>query len=341
MPTLTPAPKTQAMNSSSRATDLLRFSGVAIGLFILVNVLGEALRGPFDTLDDWITIPGPGLVRALLELSVAAALLANGFVPLRSPRVRAAGALLFGGAAAVALFDAALFYLALARGTIRTPALIPASLLVAAWFVALTFEIARLPPPRPPFGLRRALLAVLVIGAVLFALPLVRMMTFGPTRYERNADCAVVLGARVWDDGTPSQALADRVDEAIRLQRAGLVRRILMSGAIDPHNGFSEPQVMRARAVEAGVPESAVLLDEEGVDTASTARNTGRIFKREGIESALVVSHYYHEPRLKMLFARAGIRAYTVPARMTRRLLKEPYFVAREVVAFYHSFLFQ
>ena len=49
--------------------------------------------------------------------------------------------------------------------------------------------------------------------------------------------------------------------------------------------------------------------------------------------------HYYPQPRVKLLFERAGVAAYTVPATMRRRLLKEPYFVAREVLAYYAALL--
>ena len=47
------------------------------------------------------------------------------------------------------------------------------------------------------------------------------------------------------------------------------------------------------------------------------------------------VSHFYHLPRIKMAYQRAGIEVYTVPARETRTLLKLPQFVAREVAAFW------
>jgi uncharacterized SAM-binding protein YcdF (DUF218 family) len=59
---------------------------------------------------------------------------------------------------------------------------------------------------------------------------------------------------------------------------------------------------------------------------------------REGLGSALVVSHYYHEPRAKMLFDRARVRSWTVPATMHRRLYKEPWFVTREVGAYWRAF---
>jgi uncharacterized SAM-binding protein YcdF (DUF218 family) len=314
---------------------ILRDAGAVVGLFILANLAGEAARAPFETLSDWVSLPDAAWLRYPLAIGIAAALLALAFLRDPAPVLRRAGSLLFGAVAAFALVDAIFFYRALARGRIHTPAVIPASLLVAAFFAALARE-ARLPqPPRAlPLPIRAA-----VMGAVLLALPLVRMVTFGPTRYDRRAACAIVFGARVWNDGTPSDALADRVDEAVRLYRDGLVDKLVMSGGVEPENGISEAEVMRDRAVAAGVPREAVLLDEAGVDTKSTVRNTAALMRREGLASALVVTHYYHEPRAKMLYDRAGVRAYTVPATMRRRLLKEPYFLAREVAAYWHSFL--
>ncbi len=326
---------TSRVTSPLPARTALRAAGTAVGLFILVNLAGQALRPPFATLGAWISLPDPPLLGYALAAATAAVLLGGSRLPERSPRLRLAAGLLLGAVAAAALVDAALFYRALAHHAIRTPAVIPASLLVAALFAALALDLRR--GPAPPLGPRGAL----ATAAVLLALPLLRMLTFGPTRYDRPADCAVVFGARVWNDGTPSDALADRVDEAVGLYQRGLVKRLVMSGGVEPENGLEEAEVMRARAVAAGVPREAVLLDEAGVDTASTVRNTAALMRREGLGSALVVSHYYHEPRAKMLFDRAGVRAYTVPATMKRRLYKEPYFLAREVGAYWHSFVFE
>ncbi|MFT3772554.1 MAG: YdcF family protein [Minicystis sp.] len=284
--------------------------------------------------------PNPPWLRHALGALLAAVLLGNLFLAARPPLFRRAGASAAVAVVLVALADAGGFYVALARGRIHTPAVVPASLLVAAFFAAILADILRPAPPLPPSP-RRAIVRVAVASIVILALPVIRMITFGPTRYERAADCAVVFGARVWNDGTPSDALADRVDESIRLYHAGRARRLVMSGGIDRHNGHSEPEVMRARAEAAGVPREAILLDEEGVDTASTVRNVARLIGKEGLGSALVVTHYYHEPRAKMLFDRAGVRAWTVPATMKRRLLKEPYFIVREIAAFYHSFLLE
>lgn len=330
----------RALFTSPILRDALRAMGAAIAGFIAVNLVGELVRPPFATLHDWITIPASPWISRSLALILAIVLAANALVEARPRLLRRAGAILAAAVTLVALADVARFYAALRRGAILTPAIVPASLLVALFFAAIAADMIRPVPPAPRGPLRLAT-RVAVSLLVILSLPVIRMITFGPTRYERRADCAVVFGARVWDDGTPSLALSDRVDEAIRLFHQGRVSRVVMSGGIDAANGFSEAEVMRDRAVTAGVPRDAILLDEQGVDTASTVRNVAKLLAKQRLSSALVVSHYYHEPRAKMLFDRAGVTAFTVPATMTRRLLKEPYFVAREVLAYWHSFLLE
>jgi uncharacterized SAM-binding protein YcdF (DUF218 family) len=53
----------------------------------------------------------------------------------------------------------------------------------------------------------------------------------------------------------------------------------------------------------------------------------------------LAVSHGYHLPRVKLTFQRAGVEAYTVPARETFVLPHRPFLLAREVVALWAYYL--
>jgi uncharacterized SAM-binding protein YcdF (DUF218 family) len=315
----------------------LREIGLAMGVFIAVNLLGEVIRPPFETLSDWVSPLGPWSFRGLLAGATAAALIVNGTRRDRPVALRAAASCVLALVAAFALVDTGRFYTALTQGWIHTPAVVPASVIVAVVLVALVWDMRASAGPEPVAA--GAVPRAVVFALVFAAIPLVRMFTFGPTRYDRRAACAIVLGARVWNDGTPSDALADRVDEAVHLYKNGLTQKLVMSGGVEPENGLSEAEVMRRRATAEGVRDEDVLLDEAGVDTASTVRNSAALMRREGFASALVVTHYYHEPRVKMLFDRAGVTAYTVPAHMRRRLLKEPYFVVREVAAYWRAFM--
>jgi vancomycin permeability regulator SanA len=164
--------------------------------------------------------------------------------------------------------------------------------------------------------------------------PLAQMYSFGLTDYRRPADAAVVFGAAVWSGDRPSHALLDRVNTGIELYNEGLVDLLVMSGG--PSSGpeiAHEVDVMRRLALDAGVPDEAVVLDYRGINSQATVDNCADIFLVHGIRKALAVSHFYHLPRVKMTFERAGLDVYTVPARETYILYALPYYMAREVAA--------
>ena len=268
-------------------------------------------------------------------LVLTATLLAGWGAGLELGRARRLLSVLLGALAAIAAVDVALFYLALAHGTVTSIAWVPASAFAAAALAALSVaSLGDDPPPARWTSARAAALGASALAAMILV-PLAELATFGVSRYERRADRAVVFGARAYQDGTPSEALANRVDEAAHLYRKGLVKKLYLSGGIDHRARVSEPDVMRARAEADGVPREAIELDEGGVDTRATVEHAAQRMREQGETSALVVTHWFHEPRAKLLFDAAGVRTFTVPARMRRRLLAEPYFVARGIAAHY------
>ncbi len=312
--------------------------GIALGVFLLLNVGGELLFHGFDTTSAWIRRPS-GTLALVAEAGLAALLIGHALRPLRGPwRVLAIASLAL--VAASAVIDSWVYFALLQSGQITTHLALPlpASLLVLATAAALGFEILA-PAARRPWGRTRLLITASSCTAVALILPLILMFTFGPTRYARSADCIVVFGARVYSDGTPSDALADRVDEGIRLYQQGLAPVLLMSGAIDEEHGGSEPAAMRERAIAAGVPATAIVVDEEGINSAATVENTQIWAADRSATRIVAVSHYYHLPRVKLLFERAGLHTFTVPATMRQRLFYEPYFLAREVLAYHHALL--
>ncbi|WP_233576567.1 SanA/YdcF family protein [Saccharopolyspora rhizosphaerae] len=121
-----------------------------------------------------------------------------------------------------------------------------------------------------------------------------------------DREVALVLGAGVRWDGVPSRILQGRLDVAVDLFQAGKVRRIIVSGSPESR-GHSEPVVMRRYLVSRGVPESAVELDESGVDTCSSCRTASR---EHG--SLIVVTTRFHLRRSITLARRFGIDAHGV-----------------------------
>jgi len=121
-----------------------------------------------------------------------------------------------------------------------------------------------------------------------------------------DAEAALVLGAFVEPSGRMSQMLADRVQGAAELWKAGKVRKILVSG---DHTSWSydEPDTMR-RALQAdGVPARDIFTDHDGIDIWYSMVRARRVF---GVRSAIVVTQGFHMPRALYLASQAGLRAH-------------------------------
>ncbi len=69
--------------------------------------------------------------------------------------------------------------------------------------------------------------------------------------------------------------------------------------------------------------------------TPGPARSPPGPSRANGVASVVAVSHAYHLPRVRLEFDRAGLAAFTVPARETRILAKMPWFAAREVAGWW------
>lgn len=119
---------------------------------------------------------------------------------------------------------------------------------------------------------------------------------------------ALVLGAEVYADGVPSKFLRARLDLAVELYRRGLVERLLVSG--DGRSPFyDETGGMVAYLREQGVPESALLVDPEGLDTHASCLRARDVF---GVERLVVVSQSYHLPRALVICRALGLDAWGV-----------------------------
>ena len=228
------------------------------------------------------------------------------------------------------------FWLMVGRGEVRSAFPAPAPALIAAAMGWVLWTMRRGPATgvsRP----KRRWATALAAGAVAAAFPLALMWTFGKTDFRRPADAAVVLGAGVYADGTPSLALCDRMRTGVALYHAGLAPRLILSGG--PGGAVHETEAMRRLAIRGGVPADRLILDAGGWNTRATVAHTAPLFRKRGFRRVLAVSHFYHLPRIKMAFWRAGVEVDTVPAQETRALLNLPYFMAREIAAFWCYYL--
>lgn len=118
-------------------------------------------------------------------------------------------------------------------------------------------------------------------------------------------DCALVLGAGVRDDGTPSDVLRDRLDESLALYRAGRVAKIIVSGDHQTVT-YDEPNAMRRYLEANGVPPADIFMDHAGVDTFSSVWRAKHVF---GAERVIVVTQRFHLARAVWVARELGMEA--------------------------------
>jgi vancomycin permeability regulator SanA len=136
---------------------------------------------------------------------------------------------------------------------------------------------------------------------------------------------AIVFGARVWDDGSPSNSLYDRVLTGVELYRAGRVGRLLMSGDKNGEN-YDEPAAMKKLALQLGIPEGDIVLDNDGKRTFDTCSRAKEIF---GVQKAVLVTQDYHLPRALYLCNSLGVDSIGITANR-RKYDGENYYHFRE-----------
>ena len=108
-----------------------------------------------------------------------------------------------------------------------------------------------------------------------------------------SAPVALVLGAGLNPDGSPSAFLAGRLEVARALYASDRASVLLVSGD-NRFTDYDEPTAMRDWLVDHGVPADAVVRDFAGRDTYDSCARAKRIF---GLDRLLVVSQGYHLPR--------------------------------------------
>lgn len=141
-------------------------------------------------------------------------------------------------------------------------------------------------------------------------------------------DAIIVLGCGVYEDGTPTPLLSDRLDAAISLYHAGVAPKLLMSGDHYKDN-YNEVAVMREYALERGVPSEDIFMDHAGLSTYDSMYRAANIFE---IKSSVVVTQEYHLSRALYLANSLGIDSVGVIA-TGHTFQAQPYYSLREVLA--------
>ena len=189
--------------------------------------------------------------------------------------------------------------------------------------------------------LRRVFILLSTIGLLGILIPRLITALHSLDRIYQKEDAptkrlAIVFGAGLRRDGTPTAILRDRVDTAASLYFSGKVEKLLMSGD-NQFLTYNEPESMRQYALSLGVPDEAIVLDYAGRRTYDTCYRAKTIFE---VDDVLLVTQKFHLPRALFLCNALGLQAIGVEAN-TRQFRRGAVMIwnTRELLATMAAFL--
>lgn len=135
-----------------------------------------------------------------------------------------------------------------------------------------------------------------------------------------RAQAIVVLGGGIRPAEQSGQmpdmgSAADRVWLAARLFKAGKGHKLLVSGGSDRTVSLtSEAQAIRELLLDMGVPDDALILEEQSRNTRQNATYAAKLLREQGIQKILLVTSALHMSRARALFEAQGLDVIPVAA---------------------------
>ncbi len=169
-------------------------------------------------------------------------------------------------------------------------------------------EEERRPSPWPLWVVALAATAV----AAFLGITSVHIVHEAGVQEVHPADAIVVFGAAQYA-GHPSPVFRARLDHAYDLFERGAAPVVITTGGSGADPTFSEGGVGHDYLMHRGIPESKLIAETQGSDTASSAQRVGVIMSTNGMHSCVAVSDAYHVFRIHKLLEHEGVQVYVAP----------------------------
>jgi uncharacterized SAM-binding protein YcdF (DUF218 family) len=186
---------------------------------------------------------------------------------------------------------------------------------------------------------RHWMLWLVVLAAVAFLLWLISIclgIVAEASRQEiRSADAIAVFGAAEYA-GRPSPVYRARLDHAFDLFQQGVAPVVITTGGAAADPSYSEGGVGHDYLMHRGIPDSNLIAETQGSDTAQSAQRIGVIMRTNHMHSCVAVSDAYHVFRIRKLLEHEGIEVYVSPRpdSRPRSLWQRVEAVLREAVSY-------
>ena len=164
---------------------------------------------------------------------------------------------------------------------------------------------------RSPWPLWLVALAAAAV-AVFLGITSLRIVRDAGCSKLHPADAIVVFGAAEYA-GRPSPVFRARLDHAYDLFQRGVAPVVITTGGAGADPTFSEGGVGHDYLMRRGIPESKLIAETQGSDTAQSAERVAVIMRANQMRSCVAVSDEYHVFRIRKLLEHEGVKVYVAP----------------------------
>ena len=133
---------------------------------------------------------------------------------------------------------------------------------------------------------------------------------FYETENLEHRQIALIFGAGINPDKSPSKMLKDRLEVGYTLLKKGIVSQLLVSGDNRIEN-YNEPQAMKDYLLQKGVPDNKIIEDFAGRKTYDSCYRTKYIF---GQNKIYVITQDFHINRAVFLCKSLGLDTIGITA---------------------------
>jgi uncharacterized SAM-binding protein YcdF (DUF218 family) len=146
---------------------------------------------------------------------------------------------------------------------------------------------------------------------------------FKPFNEIKNHEIGIVLTgvtnlSKTAYDRTFFNKGADRITHALQLYQMGKIKKILITGGqgLNPVNSQTEAKLLKRFLLMTGVPESAILIEDQAKNTRENAVLTKEFLAQNGISTEqefILITSAFHMYRAKGCFDKLGLKTLTFP----------------------------
>jgi uncharacterized SAM-binding protein YcdF (DUF218 family) len=143
---------------------------------------------------------------------------------------------------------------------------------------------------------------------------LAQVVATGRSYTTAPGEVIVVLGAAQYD-GRPSPQLRARLDEVVRIFQTGEIPWVMVTGGRVSGDRFSEAEASARYLIAAGVPDLAILVEDQGATTYASLRSAAEILREKDLTHVVLVTDPFHSLRSRLIAQEVGLEAVSAPTR--------------------------